>query len=132
MLPPHRKPTALIVDDDVGLIFWLGEIFARAGWNLVPALNCRQAVSLAVMWDSYIDLVIVNPALSGVSEMVETLSRVHRPKIVIIRDPDAEAAIPADAKIDRPDPETSASRAEWTKRFGRLLRKIGLALETLD
>ena len=125
MLPPHRKPTALIVDDDVGLIFWIGEIFGKAGWNLVPALNCRQAVSLAAMWDLYIDLVVVNPALSGVSEMVETLSRVHRPKIVIIHDPDVEAAIPADATLDRPDIETPVSRAEWAERMRELLRKIG-------
>ena len=34
----------------------------EAGWNLVPALNCRQAVSLAAMLDSYVDLVIVNPS----------------------------------------------------------------------
>jgi len=125
VLPPHRKPTALIVDDDVGLIFWIGEIFGKAGWNLVPALNCRQAVSLAAMWDLYIDLVVVNPALSGVSEMVETLSRVHRPKIVIIHDPDVEAAIPADATLDRPDIETPVSRAEWAERMRELLRKIG-------
>ena len=124
MLPPHRKPTALIVDDDVGLIFWIGEIFGKAGWNLVPALNCRQAVSLAAMWDLYIDLVVVNPALSGVSEMVETLSRVHRPKIVIIRDPDVEAGIPADATLDRPDVETPKSRAEWAERVRELLREI--------
>jgi hypothetical protein len=124
-VPPHRKPTALIVDDDVGFIFWLGEIFGKAGWNLVPALNCRQAVSLAVMWEMYIDLVVVNPALSGVSEMVETLSRVHRPKIVIIRDPDVEAPILGDATINRPDLETSASRARWAERLRTLLKRIG-------
>ena len=114
----------MIVDDDVGFIFWLGEIFGKAGWNLVPALNCRQAVSLAAMWDLYVDLVVVNPALSGVSEMVETLSRVHRPKVVIIRDPDVEAGIPADATIDRPDVGTPVSRAEWAERMRELLRKI--------
>lgn len=124
MLPPHRKPTALIVDDDVGLIFWLGEIFGKAGWNLVPAMNCRQAVSLAAMWDLYIDLIVVNPALSGVIDMVQTLNRVHRPKIVIIRDPDVEAPIPADATLDRPDIETPESRAEWAERVRELLRKI--------
>lgn len=129
MLPPHRKPTALIVEDDVGLLFWFGEIFARAGWNVVPAVNCRQAVSLAVMWDSYIDLVVVNPALTGITEMIETLSRVHRPKVVILRDPDFEAAIPADATIDRPDLSSSASRTRSAERLRRVLKRIGLGLE---
>jgi hypothetical protein len=114
----------LIVDDDVGLIFWFGEIFAKAGWNIVPALNCRQAVSLAVMWDSHIDLIVVNPALKSIPELVDTLSRVHRPKIVIIRDPDVEPDIPADATIDRPDVSTSLSRAEWAERVRKLLKEL--------
>lgn len=130
MLSRQRARTALIVDVDVGLIFWLGDIFGKAGWNTLPALNCRQAASLAVMWDLHMDLIVVNAALSGIPAMVETLSRVHRPKVVIIRDPNVEANVPADGTIDRPDTGTSVSRAEWTKRLRRLLRKIGLALET--
>jgi len=114
----------LIVDDDVGLIFWFGELFAKAGWNIVPALNCRQAVSLAVMWDSHIDLIVVNPTLKGILEMVDTLSRVHRPKIVIIGDPDVEPDIPADATIDRPDVSSSLSRAEWAERVRKLLKEL--------
>ena len=77
MAPVYRKPTALIVDDDLGLMFWLVELFAKTGWNIVPALNCRQAVALAVMWDSHIDLIVVNPALNGIAEMIQTLSRVR-------------------------------------------------------
>ena len=119
-----RKPIALIVYSDVGLIFWFGEIFARAGWNIVPALNCRQAVSLAVMWDSHIDLIVVNPALNGIVEMIQTLSRVHRPRVVVIGDSNVEADIPADATIDRPDVSTSFSRAEWVERVRKLLKEL--------
>jgi hypothetical protein len=82
------------------------------------------------MWDSYIDLIVVNPALSGVIDMVQTLSRVHRPKIVILRDPDVETPIPADVTIDRPDLGTSASRAKWAESLRSLLKRIGLGLET--
>ena len=124
MVPANRKRTALIVDDDLGFIFWLGEIFGEAGWNIVPALNCRQAVSLAVMLDSHIDLIVVNPALDGIEEMVQTLSRVHRPKVVVIRDPNVEADIPCDATIDRPDESTSFSRAEWAERVRKLLKEL--------
>lgn len=118
----------MIIDEDVGLIFWLGEIFGKSGWNLVPALNCPQALSLAVMWDLHIDLVVVNPTLGGVAGMIETLSRVHRPKVVVIGF-DAKATIAADASIDRPNVGTSASRAAWTRRFRQVLSKIGLDVE---
>ena len=124
MPPVTRKPAALIVDEDVGLIFWFGEIFGKAGWNIVPALNCRQAVSLAVMWDSHIDLIVVSAALNGIAEMVQTLSRVHRPKIVLIGDPDVDADIPAHATIDRPDVSTSFSRAEWAEQVRKLLKEL--------
>ena len=124
MVPLPRKPTALIIDDDVGLIFWFGDILGKAGWNIVPALNCRQAVALAVMWDSRIDLIVVNPALNGIAEMVLTLSRVHWPKIVLIRDPGVEPDISADATIDRPDVSTSLSRAEWAERVRKLLKEL--------
>ena len=122
--PVHRKPAALIVDDDVGLIFWVGEIFVRAGWNIVPALNCRQAVSLAVMWDSHINLILVNSGLGGISEMVETLSDLHRPKVVVIRDPNVEPEISADAIVDRPGMETPLARLEWAQRFQKLLKEL--------
>ena len=114
----------MIIDDDVGLIFWFGDILGKAGWNIVPALNCRQAVSLAVMWDSHIDLIVVNPALNGIVEMIQTLSRVHRPKVVVIGDPNVEADIPADATIDRPDVSTSFSRAESAERVRKLLKEL--------
>jgi len=87
-------------------------------------LNCRQAVALAVMWDSYIDLVVVDHALNGIEEMVQTLSRVHRPKVVLIRDPNVESDIPADATIDRPDVSISFSRAEWAERVRKLLKEL--------
>ena len=73
MAPVPRKPAALVVDEDVGLMFWLVELFAKSGWNFVPALNRRQAVALAVIWDLHNDLIVVNPALSGIGEMVQTL-----------------------------------------------------------
>jgi hypothetical protein len=87
-------------------------------------MNCRQAVALAVMWDSLIDLVVVNPALNSIVEMVRALSRVHRPKVVVIRDPDVEPGIPFGATIDRPDMSTSFSRAQWVERVRELLKEL--------
>ena len=83
-----------------------------------------QAVSLAALWESQIELIVVNPVLSGIPEMVEALSHVNRPKIVTIGDPDVEADIPADVTMDRPDMRTPLSRAESADRVRRLLKEL--------
>jgi len=127
VFPPHRKPTVLIVDDDLGFVMWLGEIFTELGWNTVPASDCQGALTLVGLLHMDVDLIVVNPALEGVSQMVGAFSRVRRPKIVLIGGPDVVADIPADATLDRPDIGTPVSRAEWTKRVQKLVRKIGLA-----
>ena len=124
MVPTKRKPAALIVDVDVGFIFWFGEIITKAGWNLVPALNCRQGVALAVMLDSYIDVIVVNPALIGIHEMVESLSRVHRPMVVVVRDSKVEPGFHADGTIDRPDMGTQLSRIEAAETVRKLMREL--------
>ena len=38
--------TVLIVDEDVGFVFWLGEILTKLGCRAVPALDCTQAVAI--------------------------------------------------------------------------------------
>jgi hypothetical protein len=76
------------------------------------------------MWDSHVDVIVVNPALKGIPEMVQALSLVHRPKVVVIRDPNVEPDITADATIDRPDVSTSFSRAEWAEQVRKLLKEL--------
>jgi hypothetical protein len=119
-------PTALIVDDDLGFVYWLAVMFALSGCDVVPALSCEQAVSLVSIVDLEIDLIVVNPALSGVLDMIRTFSRPHRPKIVLIRDPGVETGMPflADATLVRPEIGTSISRAEWAERIRMLLKEL--------
>jgi hypothetical protein len=76
------------------------------------------------MWDSHINLILVNSGLGGISEMVETLSDLHRPKVVVIRDPNVEPEISADAIVDRPGMETPLARLEWAQRFQKLLKEL--------
>jgi hypothetical protein len=126
---PHRKPAALIVDDDLGFVYWLGAMFALSGCDVVPALSCRRAVSVVSTLGLEVDLIVVNPALIGVPKMLQKLSRVHRPKTVIIRDPGVEGdvPIPADATLDRPDIGSSMLRTEWVERIRGILRKLGVS-----
>src|ERR1700694_1206042 len=84
---PSGANTLLIVDNDVGFLWWLGEIFKEAGYRAVPALNCRQALAAVKKFQIQPDLLVVNPALTGVARLVTSLERAnHDVKIVVIRE----------------------------------------------
>ena len=83
---PRRTPVVLIVDRDLGFVWWLGEILNSAGCHAVPALNCREALTLANEMKLDVDVLFVNPKLWGVSALTRSLSRANRSvKIVDIR-----------------------------------------------
>lgn len=77
-IEPPRTPTVLIVDENLGFVWWLGEILSKAGCAVVPALSCSEALSLSKQLSLKIDLIFVNTALSGSSAMVESLNRSHQ------------------------------------------------------
>ena len=80
---PPVTPSVLIVDEDLGFIWWLGEILAKAGCRVVPAMTCQEATSAAKSMKLKIDLIFVNPALDGTSAMLESFRRTHMPVRVI-------------------------------------------------
>ena len=73
----------LIVDDELGFLWWLGETFVKAGYQVVPALSCREALSLLKTLDLGADLVLVDPKLSGASRMLRLLKQAN-PQLMII------------------------------------------------
>ena len=68
-----QPPTVLIVDQDLGFVFWLGEILQRAGCAVAPALNCQQAITLSKELGVSLDLIFVDPTLPGIQSMIATL-----------------------------------------------------------
>jgi len=119
--------TVLIVDSDCGFVFWIGEIFAKAGCSAVPALDCQQAVSLTTKLNLKVDMVVVNPVLAGVSEMIRSLQSPNRLlKIVAIQDRHVQAicAIPAHAILRKPSGWESISYEEWVDRVRKILRGV--------
>ena len=131
-LPEHSKvskpsggPIALIVDDDLGFVWWLGERFHEVGYCPAPALNPRQAGSLLKELNLKITVVVVNPGLPGAQRLMKTLSRTQSPrvKIIIIRDPSVPttAAVRAHAIVERPLSLEPTSRHEWLRKLRRIL-----------
>ena len=122
--PP--PPAVLIVDEDLGFLGWLGDLFNEAGYRALPALNCRQALSLIKRFKLDVDVLAVNEGLPGVSGMIGMLKRAHRPlKIVAIRNPAADGLeeIPAHATLERPSGWEPISRSDWLKKVLSVLKQ---------
>ena len=119
-------PSVLIVDEDLGFLGWLGDLFNEAGYRAVPALNCEQAVSLINRFKLDVDVVAVNDELPGVMGMIGMLKRAHRPlKIVAIRTAGADVsmAITAHATIERPSGWEPISRSDWLQKILNVLKQ---------
>jgi hypothetical protein len=119
--------TVLIVDRDLGFVFWIGEIFNEVGCHAVPALDCTEAISITKELNLRIDLVVVNPQLPGVADMVRTLQSPSL-KIIAIRDRRVQAirTFPVDAILERPSGSEPISRERWLDRVRKILRDFHL------
>jgi hypothetical protein len=120
-------PAVLIVDEDLGFVGWLGEIFSQAGYRALPALSCHQAVSLIKRLNIDIDVIAVSERLRGLSAMIGTLTLPHRPlKIVLIRDRPMRAPEPifAHASLERPSGWEPISRSDWIQKILHVLKQV--------
>jgi hypothetical protein len=125
---PSGTQTILVVDNDVGFLWWLGEIFTEAGQYAVPALNCSQALSAVKKYHLQVDLLVLNPALTGVSRLVTALDVAGRDlKIVLIREGLLGLEYPGfryDATLTRPSGWEPVSRLEWLQKLRTLLKQL--------
>jgi hypothetical protein len=125
---PSGPQTLLIVDSDVGFLWWLGEIFTEVGYQALPALNCSQALAAVKKFHLQIDLLVVNPALTGVGRLLASLERSGRDlKIVLIREGPIGLKYPGfryDATLTRPSGWEPVSRPDWLRKLRNLLKQL--------
>ena len=143
LLPPgerNRTVRILLLDDDLGFLFWIAKALEPLGHQVVPADTVSQAAKLTRRLKSAIDLLIVNPDVPGALEFTETLRQREgtHVKIVAVVPPEelhAEHQIAADATRAKPDPveivelhtaaELSATQpsvqSEWVRFIQQML-----------
>jgi DNA-binding response OmpR family regulator len=64
--------TVLIVDEDLGFVFWLGHLLNSAGYQVWPARNGEDAAALMEELGAELDLLIIDPNLRGAAAFLET------------------------------------------------------------
>jgi hypothetical protein len=95
----------------------------------VPALNSGQTDSLARDLNLKIDVIVVNPELAGVSELIQSLSSERPLKIVAIRNSNTRVrtAVHAHATLDRPSGWGPVSEKEWLGCVRRVVKDVEAA-----
>jgi hypothetical protein len=58
----------LIIDNDLGFVFWLGQALDAAGYETLPAKGITEAVSLLAELKVRIDVLIVRCTLNGAGD----------------------------------------------------------------
>lgn len=76
-LEPYNSAvkTVLVVDNDLGFLFWLGKTLETAGYNVVPAVSIPKAHSLLSALTLVPDLLIISPTFLGGADLIAILRR---------------------------------------------------------
>ena len=82
----------LIVDDDLGFVFWLGQTLDAAGYSSLPAKGISEAIELLQDFRVRIDVLIARCVLPGASEFALALRSFEgdRLRTIGLIDPDDE------------------------------------------
>lgn len=95
----------LVVDSDVGFVFWLGQGLSQAGYAVIPAESVRRAKALLHQAKIAVDLLVVNTAVRDAAGLVESLRRLNlNLKVVVLIDNQSEQDQIANADVRCPKP----------------------------
>lgn len=110
-------PTVLIVDDDLGFIFWLGQHLDEAGLFALPAKNVPGALSLITEHKVVPDVLVVNTALERAAELIAYVRNLGQcVKIVGLLSQEGEGeAADVDTLRSRPAEFTKDAVLEWIR-----------------
>jgi DNA-binding response OmpR family regulator len=70
--------TILILDNDLGFSFWLGQSLTAPHCRALPAKSVAEAVALIGQFKLKIDFLIMNPAVPGANDFTRALRREQR------------------------------------------------------
>jgi hypothetical protein len=116
--------TILILDNDFGFLFWLGDLLSGAGHNPIPALSVSQKTELLGELQLAIDLLVANLAVSGAGDLARNLRHESNVRIVAVLPSGAapeQLPLDVDIALRKPAEFDEHARSEWLDRIRRVL-----------
>lgn len=120
---PHLK-TVLILDDELGFVFWLGHLLDAAGYSALPAKSVPDAAMLIMQLDLRVDVLVINLALAGAADFIGAMHRSQMGVKVIgvLNDPAEAAHIPRVNAVQLKNSTLSeAEKLGWLECIQRVL-----------
>jgi len=107
----------LIVDDDLGFLFWLGDVLIGANYQPWPACSFSDAITVVGRKPVVrLDLLIVNPTLPDVSKLPALFRRAQPHLKVIGLGRQDKASLPGvKAWHLKPGPTDDGARQDWVR-----------------
>jgi two-component SAPR family response regulator len=117
--------TILVVDNDLGFVFWLGQILDLAGYEAYPAKSAHDATLFMAQFRPLVNLLIINSALDGAADFVAGL-RQAQPEAKIMAISGAGESEPyelpgTDAVYEKMDWVDQSAKNMWVERVERTL-----------
>jgi DNA-binding response OmpR family regulator len=117
--------TVLIIDSDLGFVFWLGKLLGDAGYQALPAKGVSEARALLGELNTEIDLLIVNPSLPGAPDFVSALRRSYPNSKVLTalgeKDQSADRVQISDVTARKPLVQDPGASTLWLRMVGHVL-----------
>ncbi len=115
----------LIVDSDIGFIFWLAKVLVEARHQPWPACSAMEAVALVNRRQlTPLDLLVVNPSLQGVPHLIRKFRSAQPDLKVLAVDPLNDRQVRGiNAWRARPHPADQAAKDKWVREIDRMFTK---------
>ena len=118
------KTAILLVDSDLGFLFWLGRTLDMAGYEAFPARSIADAETLLSKLHLTVALLVLNFSLPGAATLVATLRGACKPLRVISlvgsgEEPPNGPGV--DAVCQKPAVIDENAKAEWLETVRRVL-----------
>ena len=112
----------LLIDTDLGFLFWLGQALDRAGYEAFPARGISDAIALLAALHLTVGSVILNYSLPGAENFVAGLrqSQNHL-KVISLVEYEQEPGPNIDAVFCKPAEINERSRAELVQMVQKVV-----------
>jgi DNA-binding response OmpR family regulator len=113
----------LLVDRDLGLLFWLGRILDQAGYQAFPAKSVRDALALLRELHLTVGVLILNCSLPEAEDLITGLRNSQRYLKVICLNGEQEhyCVRGVDAVCPKPSDFSERSKTDWVESVREVL-----------